>query len=1819
MKMSLLQLERSYLDALSELGEHAPQTIQACVTLIETLNQTGRYQIQQKQQGEKYFQRAIELASKLEMEELLNVKYSTYMLYAEYLEFQHNNKQAYNLLIQLLPLQKTNQKSIIMIQIQIMNHIIENGRLCKIANVVPLNEKLLNLMEEIGLTFYLQKQFSKKFQQILLQALSFQAKIYHKQNKDREAAQLYFQSFHLSEELLGIHEKRTQEYKRLYEQLSDKISVNIEIQSQDEEDDEQPQQLQVTPREEILKTFRPKITSFNNYIINVDSARAPKPSKKIDKSNKLTTSSSINKPTLLIKDTPLQSLFIIKNQSKRPTSSQGTTKLTSPTRGASFLSKKNTERFHNKMLSLEQSALKELDDTQPPNLTNELLITRPQYEHKPFKRIEFYKQHTSKQQTTSNYQIQLTIPTRPQIREPSKNNIISKVDIKKISNTPSTQKIERPSQKKILAPEIQPTILNIKQIGSTKNLTNDNDEDITKQEENKNLSFENEEPIKIHSPHDSIIAKYLETHSIDKLLEAVEKIKGKLKKYVQNSHKRKIELQERKHQHSPSRVIMNNKQQQLNRSNTLIDIVEKKLLENEASKIIFKFFQSANTMEWYPIHFYDKLFTDFETSKWTLENPRIRGQFLQKSAKNDDCQQINLEQIQNILFNLKRHSALQVIGSIEISNHTRKIQFRFIIDTLVEHYKDIQSYDDMMDLFDQLLNIYLMQEDLFSEWLDNRKEQTLYRVSKGKVTAPDQKRLSINIEFTREHKMELQENIQFYQYLLSKVLFLIKRKSYIRTMNGYKFKSVPQNLQVSIQQYNNQIYQKKLERIRNYFQYLDCEIQNQKSKPILSQKRHRKRNKDKHLFIAQDRKQTIIKEATSPAQDDESQPHSQRNSPYVSLKDTGIIIGNELQSRQLILGAETPLIQPLLRQPVKSNWKNMAHQEAPPQLIDIFTLETQDYLQRYFPEFKLNIPPIDYHPTPAPNIKKILTESQYHFRQEIPSKKYVKLEYKPIHLEDYLILTQVVKIDKQFYYLTLSDKLQLKQVFGKDLWEDQLEIQLKQLINYTVGRTGYIIDLIELQNILQQKLQIVNCKIQIKQDETDNSYQKKLNKIFRVNKRLYQVIQSIEFIEEGLKELSQESNSQQEDSVDLVEEQKREPLIDIVFILGILHNNTYIEYLNYLPNCYLLKNLNGKFMLQDPEQPRKPKFPFRLILSHEDMNKHISRTNEQTINAKDITLFPHYNSVFLIRQNQFIYKPIGVKLRILSDLRKLHQDIRNTQSKAHLLIYYNNNRKISLQLNSEQTEKWAHLFQIDGNMRQHILNYKSKLKKTLVGFKLYQNENRVSQSKDPRFLLMQDKLTQAKQYFIQTKIKSIGCVFVSAKIHSSIMLMRIMPAGNKSKSHLFIFQIDKQDPIKLIYTLCNQFILKTTQTYSKLELMPITKNQIRKQYLLSNQYHDNNVLIGQRSYSRVVYKQVKKIDKSYFIITVTLIQNFFQIYLYNQNNCRRFYFTIHRSDFLIMNQYFLDSIFPEQPHEVVEQFFRPWKLNEIQKIYSLIIKAPETFRNRTQLYIQQITQTKKNLKRSATSSFSSVSVIQRQSTLQLNQLLEELNEDNINKSCWLFDKLLLRKYNSVFENKLWMEIIKQMNINQNQIVLDTFKTVLSELVYFNDRTCNFLCYIPCHEIQQSFRWQPIRLRIHSYDNCKTIDVPLNIRGKQVQVYKLGNSLYLNYQSKQEIPSNQENMKINKNNDSEYIKYQLLYKGAFMKHKMLFIAIYLYNDVFQVRIFSQTNSISRKLDVNQVELKIPYIRQLLMLNPYEAGRRLSIIYRNNFIHASFLKL
>ena len=69
------------------------------------------------------------------------------------------------------------------------------------------------------------------------------------------------------------------------------------------------------------------------------------------------------------------------------------------------------------------------------------------------------------------------------------------------------------------------------------------------------------------------------------LLEAVERIKSKLKNHLRKP-KPKITT-ERKLQHSPTRQT---NKLSINRQNTMIEIVEKKIQENEASKIIFKFF-----------------------------------------------------------------------------------------------------------------------------------------------------------------------------------------------------------------------------------------------------------------------------------------------------------------------------------------------------------------------------------------------------------------------------------------------------------------------------------------------------------------------------------------------------------------------------------------------------------------------------------------------------------------------------------------------------------------------------------------------------------------------------------------------------------------------------------------------------------------------------------------------------------------------------------------------------------------------------------------------------------------------------------------------------------------------------------------------------------------------------------------------------------------------------------------------------------------------------------------------------------------------------
>lgn len=67
-------------------------------------------------------------------------------------------------------------------------------------------------------------------------------------------------------------------------------------------------------------------------------------------------------------------------------------------------------------------------------------------------------------------------------------------------------------------------------------------------------------------------------------------------------------------------------------------------------------------------------------------------------------------------------------------------------------------------------------------------------------------------------------------------------------------------------------------------------------------------------------------------------------------------------------------------------------------------------------------------------------ESHYYFKEEFLSVKWNKLCYKPIHSDNYLIQTQIVKIENQFYFLTLTNKLKLEQIFCKNKWEDELDI-----------------------------------------------------------------------------------------------------------------------------------------------------------------------------------------------------------------------------------------------------------------------------------------------------------------------------------------------------------------------------------------------------------------------------------------------------------------------------------------------------------------------------------------------------------------------------------------------------------------------------------------------------------------------------------------------------------------------------------------------------------------------------------------------------------
>ena len=68
-------------------------------------------------------------------------------------------------------------------------------------------------------------------------------------------------------------------------------------------------------------------------------------------------------------------------------------------------------------------------------------------------------------------------------------------------------------------------------------------------EENLHYSFEVNKPTE--SSYDPIIAKFLETHSMEVLLEAVERIKSKLKNHLRKP--KPIVSTERKLQHSPTR------------------------------------------------------------------------------------------------------------------------------------------------------------------------------------------------------------------------------------------------------------------------------------------------------------------------------------------------------------------------------------------------------------------------------------------------------------------------------------------------------------------------------------------------------------------------------------------------------------------------------------------------------------------------------------------------------------------------------------------------------------------------------------------------------------------------------------------------------------------------------------------------------------------------------------------------------------------------------------------------------------------------------------------------------------------------------------------------------------------------------------------------------------------------------------------------------------------------------------------------------------------------------------------------------------------
>lgn len=87
-----------------------------------------------------------------------------------------------------------------------------------------------------------------------------------------------------------------------------------------------------------------------------------------------------------------------------------------------------------------------------------------------------------------------------------------------------------------------------------------------------------------------------------------------------------------------------------------------------------------------------------------------------------------------------------------------------------------------MDLFDQLLNIYLKQEGMIMNWIESRSRDAVLFGFKVNESS---------------------------QLLVSKILYLLSHKKYVKAPNGYKFRSEGPTIQYQVLEANNQLYNEK--------------------------------------------------------------------------------------------------------------------------------------------------------------------------------------------------------------------------------------------------------------------------------------------------------------------------------------------------------------------------------------------------------------------------------------------------------------------------------------------------------------------------------------------------------------------------------------------------------------------------------------------------------------------------------------------------------------------------------------------------------------------------------------------------------------------------------------------------------------------------------------------------------------------------------------------------------------------------------------------------------------------------------------------------